>query len=151
MNVVRLDVGGRSSRRDKRSRKSNRFKRRVMRTQGGAAPSPVGLVGPATEEAIDAAWPHRLSPVARWPLVLARTRRAVILQSDTAATGLCLLAFQGAGYTHQQHQYASTVARGLQALVAMQKTRWQSVSLGESSKRSKRGVLFARNCQPGIV
>lgn len=41
----------------------------------------------------------------------------VILQSDTAATGLALLAFQGAGYTHQQHEYASTVKKGIEFLL----------------------------------
>jgi hypothetical protein len=45
----------------------------------------------------------------------------VAMQSDTAATGLALLAFQGAGYTHRQHQYASTVARGLGFLLQNQR------------------------------
>ena len=99
------------------------FKRRVMRTQGGAAPSPVGLVGPATEEAIErglAFIASRQLPAGHWSLQ--GHGENVMLQSDTAATGLCLLSFQGAGYTHQQHQYAASVARGLQALIAMQGT-----------------------------
>jgi hypothetical protein len=97
------------------------YRRRVMRTQGGAAPSPVGLVGPATEEAIErglAFLSSRQLPQGHWSLQ--GHGENVILQSDTAATGLCLLAFQGAGYTHQQHQYASVVSRGLQALLSMQ-------------------------------
>ncbi len=36
------------------------------------------------------------------------------------ATGLCILAFQGAGYTHRQHQYARTVDRALTWMVAHQ-------------------------------
>ncbi len=118
----RLDVGGPIVAAGQEIAAVESFKRRVMRTQGGAAPSPVGLVGPATEEAIErglAFIASRQLPAGHWSLQ--GHGEPVILQSDTAATGLCLLAFQGAGYTHQQHQYASTVARGLQALVAMQK------------------------------
>ena len=44
----------------------------------------------------------------------------VILQSDTAATGLALLAYQGAGYTHQNNQYARTIERGIRFLIANQ-------------------------------
>jgi len=44
----------------------------------------------------------------------------VILHSDTAATGLALLAFQGAGYTHQRDAYATTVRRGLEFLIENQ-------------------------------
>ncbi len=40
----------------------------------------------------------------------------VLMRSDTAATGLALLAFQGAGYTHQQFRYADTVDRAIQFL-----------------------------------
>ena len=99
------------------------FRRRVMRTLPGATPTPAGEVGPATEQAIE-----------RGLAYLANTQNTdgswslqghggnVLLRSDTAATGLCLLAFQGAGYTHQQHQYAETVRRGLDYLVTNQKT-----------------------------
>lgn len=41
---------------------------------------------------------------------------AVVLSSDTAATGLALLAFQGAGYSHLEHQYADVVERGIEFL-----------------------------------
>jgi hypothetical protein len=44
------------------------------------------------------------------------------MHSDTAATGLALLAFLGAGYTHQQGKYKSEVAGGLQYLVNQQKS-----------------------------
>ncbi len=97
------------------------FKRRAMRTQGGAAPSPVGLVGPATEEAIErglAFLASRQLADGHWSLQ--GHGETVILQSDTAATGLCLLSFQGAGYTHLQHQYAPAVSLGLRAMIAMQ-------------------------------
>ena len=42
--------------------------------------------------------------------------------ADTGVTGLALLAFLGAGYTHQKGPYQQTVERGLMALIAAQKT-----------------------------
>ncbi len=42
-------------------------------------------------------------------------------RSDTAATGLAILAFLGAGYTHLDGQYARTVAKGLNWLLQRQK------------------------------
>ncbi|MEM1070618.1 MAG: hypothetical protein AAGI63_17070 [Planctomycetota bacterium] len=99
------------------------FSRRVMRTKGGSTPSPDGVVGAATEEAIELG----LTYLARtqnddgsWSLQGHGTE--VVLRSDTAATGLCLLAFQGAGYTHREHQYIDTVNRGLQFLIRNQKS-----------------------------
>ncbi|MCL6501918.1 MAG: hypothetical protein K6T86_04480 [Pirellulales bacterium] len=40
--------------------------------------------------------------------------------SDTAATGLALLAFLGSGHTHQQGEYQGVVQRGLQWLISRQ-------------------------------
>lgn len=42
--------------------------------------------------------------------------------SDTAATGLAMLAFLGAGYTHQSGKYQAVVQNGMQWLIARQKT-----------------------------
>lgn len=44
----------------------------------------------------------------------------VLIRSDTAATGLALLAFQGAGYTHNQFKYAGTVTKAIEFLVRHQ-------------------------------
>jgi hypothetical protein len=44
-------------------------------------------------------------------------RMAHQFESDTAATGLSLLAFQGAGYTHREYKYAAQIERGLRWLV----------------------------------
>jgi hypothetical protein len=99
------------------------FSRRVMRTQGGAAPTPAGQVGPATEEAIEKGLAYLAgiqNEDGSWSLQ--GLGEEVLLHSDSAATGLCLLAFQGAGYTHRQHQYADTVSRGLQFLLQNQRT-----------------------------
>lgn len=45
----------------------------------------------------------------------------LLMRSDTAATSLSLLAFQGAGYTHQQFKYSDTVRRGLTFLISHQR------------------------------
>ncbi len=42
-------------------------------------------------------------------------------EADTALTGLSLLAYLGAGYTHVDGKYADTVARGLNFLRQSQK------------------------------
>ena len=99
------------------------FSRRVMRTRGGAAPDVAGFSGPATEEAIELGLAYLAStqrPDGSWSLQ--GHGDDVALRSDTAATGLCLLAFQGAGYTHMQHQYADTVSRGLEFLINNQRS-----------------------------
>ncbi len=99
------------------------FEQRVQRTQKGASPTSSGTVGPATEEAIERGLTYlaqRQNEDGSWSLE--GHGESVVLRSDTAATGLCLLAFQGAGYTHRQHQYAATVARGLQFLLDRQRT-----------------------------
>ncbi|MBX9791512.1 MAG: squalene--hopene cyclase [Pirellulales bacterium] len=41
--------------------------------------------------------------------------------ADTGVTGLAMLAFLGAGYTHQKGPYQQTVERGLMAIIASQK------------------------------
>ncbi|TWU15081.1 hypothetical protein Poly21_22730 [Allorhodopirellula heiligendammensis] len=99
------------------------FSRRVQRTQGGAAPAPAGMVGPETEQAIELGLAYLASMQREdgsWSLQ--GHGEEVVLRSDTAATGMCLLAFQGAGYTHRQHQYAAVVAKGLKFLLKNQKS-----------------------------
>jgi len=117
----RLDVGGPVQPVGSEVASVESFKRRVMRTRGSGAPTPAGVVGPETEEAIERGLRFLAAcqtPEGHWSLQ--GHGEQVMLRSDTAATGLCLLSFQGAGYTHMQHQYAAVVASGLQAMVAMQ-------------------------------
>jgi hypothetical protein len=81
-----------------------------------------GITGPQTELAIESGLEFlskHQSPSGAWRLQDFDTK--VLIRSDTAATGLSLLAFQGAGYTHQQYQYATHVGNGLQFLVDGQK------------------------------
>lgn len=117
----RLDVGGPMRPAGSQVASVEVFNRRVARTRGSGAPNPSGVVGPETEEAIELGLKYLASrqlPEGHWSLQ--GHGEQVMLRSDTAATGLCLLAFQGAGYTHQQHRYAGVVAAGLDALLAMQ-------------------------------
>lgn len=62
-----------------------------------------------------------------------------IMKSDTAATGLAILAFQGAGYNHIEYQYAGNVKRGIDWLVANQASDGSLYveSDAESSKSAK--------------
>lgn len=119
----RRDVGGPITPAGTAIAAVEKFSRRVQRTSGGAAPSPAGMVGPETEEAIELGLAYLASTQkddGSWSLQ--GHGEDVMLRSDTAATGLCLLAFQGAGYTHRQHQYAAVVAKGLKFLVKNQKS-----------------------------
>ena len=97
------------------------FNRRVMRTKGGTPATTAGDVGPQTEEAIEIGLSYLANTQnedGSWSLQ--GHGENVLLRSNTAATGLCLLAFQGAGYTHRQHQYASTISRGIEYLMTRQ-------------------------------
>lgn len=100
------------------------FKQRQRRNEENANDElrSLGTLGPQTEEAIergleflaryqreDGSW--RLSDFDK------RTR----MQSDTAATALALLAFQGAGYSHEQFKYQATCRRAVDWLRANQK------------------------------
>jgi hypothetical protein len=137
----RLDVGGPITPVGTEIASVESFKRRTLRTQGGAAPSPVGLVGPATEEAIErglAFLASRQHSRGHWSLQ--GHGENVLLQSDTAATGLALLSFQGAGYTHKQHQYSQVVARGLDAMLSMQQTNGNLYRL--ENRTSDQNVAF---------
>ena len=117
------------------------FSRRVMRTSGGAASSAPGMGGPATEEAIERGLAFLASVQnedGSWSLQGHGDR--VLLRSDSAATGLCLLAFQGAGYTHKQHQYADTVSKGLKFLLDNQRTNGNLYR--SENEVSDRNVMF---------
>ena len=99
------------------------FNRRVMRTKGGTPATAAGDVGPETEKSIEIGLSYLASTQnddGSWSLQ--GHGENVLLRSNTAATGLCLLAFQGAGYTHREHQYAGTISRGIEYLMNRQQT-----------------------------
>ncbi|MBA63812.1 MAG: hypothetical protein CMJ76_15775 [Planctomycetaceae bacterium] len=83
-----------------------------------------GAAEPETEEAIE----KGLAFLARfqrrdgsWSLQqFAAFDGVSVIDSDTAATGLCMLAFQGAGYNHQQYQYKDLLQRSVNFILANQ-------------------------------
>jgi hypothetical protein len=79
---------------------------------------------PQTEEAIDlglAFLARNQLPDGRWTLNhFAEQDDPPTMASDTAATALAILAFQGAGYNHQQYKYKQVVSNGLKFLLSNQ-------------------------------
>lgn len=96
------------------------FKGREKSKQGGGAPS--------TEPAIELglSWLRKQQRAAgNWNLLVDDVSAEEVnyqkFDSPTAATGLTLLAFQGAGYNHKEYKYANVVNKGVQWLVSNQK------------------------------
>ncbi len=105
----------------------NRFapdRARIVESHGGSD---------ATERAVDAAlqWlAASQSRDGRWDSdelgggqgrsVHGHRRRAAGVEADTGISGLALLAFLGAGYTHEEGPYADTVRKGLNFLLRSQ-------------------------------
>ena len=82
----------------------------------------LGPLGPQTEQAIE----NGLQFLARYQRAdgswqLADFGEAVDIRSESAATALALLSFQGAGYTHQQFKYESTCKKALTWLIQHQR------------------------------
>lgn len=98
------------------------FQQRMARNDGTSETPELGEFGPETEAAIergleflsktqreDGSW--RLEDFGDQPR----------LRSHAAATGLSLLSFQGAGYSHRQYRYAPVCKSALDYLLANQK------------------------------
>ena len=97
-----------------------------------------GAPGPQTEEAIDrglAFLARYQAPDGGWSLQ--GFPEDAQLATDTAATALAVIAFQGAGYNHREHQYKDVVRGGLDFLVKSQKENGDLfVPLDDDSNRS---------------
>ncbi len=65
------------------------------------------------------------------------------MQADTAATGLSLLAFLGAGYTHMDNKHRDVVRRGLDWLVARQQPNGQLFTRATDANRPARSYAHA--------
>ncbi len=75
----------------------------------------LGLVYLAGQQLRDGSWSLNQADVG------AAQPETSIIQSDTAATGLALLAFLGAGYHHHSDEYGNVVRPGLNYLIERQK------------------------------
>ncbi len=114
------------------------FARRNARTKGEDMGGGKGSPPPQTEDAIEAGLAflaRHQQPDGRWTLQGFGEETA--LQADSAATAMCLLAFQGAGYHHRDHQYREVVQRGLEFLLKNQKDNGDLfLPLDDDSNRS---------------
>ncbi len=99
------------------------FQQRIDRMkQAGDLSESGGPAGPQTEESIElglAFLARSQRSDGRWRLQDYDTE--VLIRSDTAATALSVLAFQGAGYTHRQFKYAPVVGKAINFLIKNQK------------------------------
>lgn len=92
----------------------------------GRDPGNLGRSGPQTERAIELGLAFLIrnqKADGHWSLLgfdEEHPSKQMQLDSDTAATGLALLAFQGAGYTHREFKYADRLQRAIAWLVAHQ-------------------------------
>ncbi len=117
--IPRRDLGGRPNVNSAPVIATEAFRRRAERT----SEAPGGdRLGPETERAIELGLvflARYQQEDGRWSLD-GFDRERPGMQSDAAATALALLAFQGAGYTHQEHRYANVVRAALEFLIANQ-------------------------------
>lgn len=114
------------------------FAKRATRGAGSGSAGGRGSPPPQTEEAIE----RGLKFLARYQRddgswSLQSFPEEAVLVSDTGATALSLLAFQGAGYHHREHQYKDVVRNGLDYLLKNQKENGDLfVPLDNNSNRS---------------
>ncbi len=60
------------------------------------------------------------------------------MRADTAATGLAVLAFLGAGYTHMEHKHRAVVRQGIDWLLANQQSNGQLFTVETDTDRAGR-------------
>lgn len=92
------------------------FKGRSKGNSGASAPSTepsieLGLAWLANQQRAPGNWSLTCNGVSE------EESEKVVYDTPTAATGLALLAFQGAGYNHKEYKYAEVVNRGVQWLI----------------------------------
>lgn len=117
---ARQDVGGKLAAGQQVALPKPAFQQRIDRLKE-RQPQIDSILQPQTELAIERGLEYLAKhqrPDGSWRLQDFDT--PVLMRSDTAATGLALLAFQGAGYTHNQFKYAATVEKALYFLVQHQ-------------------------------
>ncbi|QDV27181.1 hypothetical protein [Aureliella helgolandensis] len=118
---ARQDVGGPLAAGQQASVPKPAFQQRIERLRDRDPQDP-STAAPETELAIERGLTFLSKfqrPNGSWRLQDFDT--TVLIRSDTAATGLALLAFQGAGYTHRQFKYADQVDLALKFLIENQR------------------------------
>jgi hypothetical protein len=117
---------------------SDAFASRGSRVRGDTPAGGRGAPSPQTEEAIErglAFLARYQGPDGGWSLQ--GFPEGAQLVSDTAATAMAVIAFQGAGYNHREFQYRDVVRAGLDNLVKSQKENGDLfVPLDDASNRS---------------
>jgi hypothetical protein len=135
---VKTNVGGLPSVSTTAITAAEAFATRGARNEGSQPAGGRGTPPPQTEEAID----RGLAFLARYQLPdggwsLQGFPEDAQLATDTAATALAVLAFQGAGFNHREHHYKDVVRGGLDFLVKSQKENGDLfVPLDDDSNRS---------------
>jgi len=126
---VRKELGGPPATNIKAVASTDAFERRMDR-KGDPEGGGTGRPSPQTEEAIEMGLvflSRHQSPDGSWSLNNFAAGRpdypaeSASINSDTAATGLALLAYLGAGYHHQDHKYRDVVRAGVNFLLRQQK------------------------------
>jgi hypothetical protein len=140
MRFVRQEIGGQPDFNTAAVMSTEAFRRRNSRTPGESPGAGRPAPGAQTDKAIELGLAylarHQLAD-GSWSLQSADER--AMLVSDTAATGLALLAFQGYGHTHHENNYATVVGRGLDYLIKNQKESGDLfVTADDQSNRSVR-------------
>jgi hypothetical protein len=135
---VRSEVGGLPSVSTAAIVASDAFSSRSARVRGETPAGGSGSPSPQTEAAIErglAFLARYQQPDGSWSLQGFAEESQ--LASDTAATALAVLAFQGAGYNHREFQYKDVVRAGLDHLLQGQKENGDLfVPLDDLSNRS---------------
>jgi hypothetical protein len=119
---VRHDVGGVPNFSTGAVISTEPFQRRSDRPGEGAGGG-TGSPPPKTEESVElglAFLARHQNPDGSWSLQGIPNEPAALV-TDTGATALALLAFQGAGYNHREHRYAELVNGAIQYLLKNQK------------------------------
>ncbi len=119
---VRQAVGGLPSISTTAIVATDSFSKRSSRTPGTESGGGKGAPPPQTEEAIEMGLEflaRHQQPDGSWSLQ--GFGEETMLVSDTGATALALLSFQGAGYNHREHRYKDVVRMALDYMIKNQK------------------------------
>lgn len=134
----RSKVGGLSSVSTAAVIPAEAYASRVARVRGQQSSGGRGAVSPGSEQAIEqglAFLARHQRPNGSWSLQGYPEEASLV--SDTAATALALVAFQGAGYHHREFKYRDVVLRGLAYLLKNQRENGDLfVPLDDDSNRS---------------